>query len=215
MRPGRTRVHLLSLALAACGLLATTATATPITNGADYTYTTSGAVLATWPAGAGQPNIQFQGVSDSTGLVAPGSFTLGSFQVGSISGPSAQFSSIPFQVTMSFQPKDPSVDMSSAKVVVNGVLNGTIFGNKSSDLTATITGVTGTGPVPFDLSQLTVLAPQILSPAGVNGGSTALNAYLGTLPQPPSIPEPTTLAIFGVVLALAGARRLRRSAIVG
>ena len=195
------------LATTALALLATTTTAAPMTGATGYTYETQGEVLA----GPSNPAIWFYGVHDNPTLTTPGTFSLGSFRVlGVRDGQTTEFKNVAFNIGMNFRSNDPAIDLSNVHLGIHGLLNGTVTGDTSSDLTATLTSISAIGPMPFDTPEPRVLVPQILAPVGVNGGMTSLNVYLGPTSQPPSIPEPTTLAIFGVVLAVAGVHRYRR-----
>ncbi len=216
MRTGRRYLHRLSLVLVASGLLATTASAAPISGGSAYTYSTTGFVgsmgSSTGGVATSDPYISYNGITTGQPLLTPGSFSLGSFQVASLASADASHTvnDLPFSVTADFKPADTSSGLGDAFVNIKGVINGTFSGTTTSDLTATVTSVNATGaPLPFKLTDLQVLAPQILSAPGVNGGTSSLYAYLPTIPQAPSIPEPTTLALFGVVLAVAGVHRFR------
>ena len=90
---------------------------------------------------------------------------------------------------------------------IHGVLNGTITGSNSSTMTATITQVSPlhsfSALLPSSAVQLNTSA-LLLAPGGTNGGMTTLTAFIST-----TIPEPSTIALFGVVLAVAGVHRVR------
>jgi hypothetical protein len=134
-------------------------------------------------------------------LLAPGTINLGTFQVQpQPDGVSVNYNNVPFHIWTTMQetsgefPKDLHLD-------ITGVLNGTITGSSNSDLTAQITSVTpsSTWGSLFPASMVQFNAPQVIAPSG----TTTLTAFL-----PAAIPEPGTLALFGVTFA--GALMLRR-----
>lgn len=197
MRPSR--LHTLILAVAFGGWLTSTTEASPITPPIDYS--TSGTI---------DPGpVKFVGTSGS--FLTPGTFSLGDFKVDALpSSASLTYTNTPFSVDVNF-----STSSGSSELVVQGLLNGTITGNTASSLIATISNVAqqGSGTLPFPLNTFTLVAPQTLSPHDLNHGKTDLFAYVSYNPagQTLNTPEPTTLALFGTVLAGLGVRRWRRN----
>ena len=75
-------------------------------------------------------------------------------------------------------------------------------------MVATVTSIQSTGPnpLPFSLSSFNVLTPQTLAPSGVDVGTTNLAGQVTAM----SVPEPTTLAMLGILAGWAAYRRILR-----
>jgi len=166
---------------------------------------------------AGVPIGSFNFNSASGTLLGPGIFSLGSFAARPLpDGAGLTYHNLPFYINVTFTPQGPPG--SGASVIpstldIQGVLNGTITGTTSSDVVATVAKVTptGTAALPFPVNTFNVLGPQTLAPSGINGGITSLMAQVSATPQPPAIPEPTPLAMMGILAMGVGLRRgLRR-----
>lgn len=200
----RTRLHTLILALAFGGWVAQSAQADPITP-VVVDYETTGTV-----GGPDGGPIAFEGTYGS--VLAPGTFNLGQFEVPVLpDSASLLYSNTPFSIEVNFF-TGPGSDPAGS-LVISGLLNGTITGNTSSDMVASITSIVQggePGQLPFPLDTILVLAPQILAPRGVQGGITDLYAYTSFNPAGQNIPEPSTCALFGTVLVGLGVRRWRR-----
>lgn len=186
------------------------AQATPITTQAVY-YDTWGSV------GSGSGPLTFIGLGSNAtpgglSFISPGSFLLGQFQMSSLpSSGTLNYNNTPFEVFANFS-SSPSGPFST--VEISGTLNGTITGNSTSSMFATITSVqTQAGSIlpPFLLSALSINLPQGIAPNGVNGGFTSLTAQLTVAADPPSpVPEPGSMAIFVAAIGGLGLWRYRR-----
>jgi hypothetical protein len=171
-------------------------------------YTTFGDIGTT----AGTPIGNFDFNPTSGTLLPPGVFTLGSFVARALpDGAGLTYTNMPFYINVMLQPQDTSgsgTPVRPSELSIQGVLNGKITGTLSSDVVATVTSVTQVGsiPPPFDLSAFGVLGPQTLAPSGINGGVTSLMGQVTSAGQPPPIPEPTPLALMGILAVGAGLR---------
>lgn len=200
----RTRHHTLILALALSGWVASTAGADPITP-TIIDYSTDGSVGG--PSGG---PVHFEGTDGS--FITPGTFVLGQFETPVLpSSATLTYTNTPFNIDVSFStPSGPASDL-----IISGLINGTITGNTSSSMVATITSVvqgSESGQLPFPLNTFQVLAPQILAPRGMQGGITNLYAYSSfNAAAETLVPEPSTFALFGTVLVGFGVRRWRRA----
>jgi hypothetical protein len=193
-----TRLHTLILTLALSVWVASAAKADPLT------FTTDGTV-----GGGTSGPIGFFGNNGE--LLTPGAFSLGQFQAPSLpDSASLTYNNTPFSVDVTFTASGGA----TSDVVIKGVLNGTITGNNTSDMLATATSITqsGTAPLPFPINTMSVLGPQTLAPAGMYAGVTDLYAFISFNPAGETlpVPEPTTFALFGTVLAGLGLRRRLR-----
>lgn len=156
--------------------------------------------------------ISFVGVHGSE-FIVPSSLGLGSFQSAQL-GPnvSANFVNVPFAVMLTMYQQGSSTDYS---YVINGRLNGGLAGASQSSIVATFdsivpnSGTPGSGGTP-GLSVVTPLGtlelPPFLAlvPSTSGGGLTSLEGIM--LP----VPEPGSVAIFGMAFAAFGFRKLRR-----
>ena len=161
---------------------------------------------------SGTPIGSFQ-INPSSGyLLGPGSISLATFQAEPLpAGAGLTYTNMPFYINVNFFPQPTNWSVDPSELTIQGVLNGTITGTTSSNVLATVTSITSTGPnpLPFSLSSFNVLMPQTLAPSGINGGTTTLGGQVTSL----STPEPTPLAMMailsiGVGLRL-GIRRIR------
>jgi hypothetical protein len=200
MRRSTTRCLLLLVALLIALTFPGTGRAAPIT------YTTSGDIGTK----TGPPIGNFSFNPTSGTVLLPGTFSLGSFSAQALpEGTGLSYSHLPFYINVALQSPGPSGSISSG-LSIQGELNGTITGTTSSTVVATLTSVQATGPgmLPFPVDSFNV-GPQTLAPSGVNGGMTSLMGQVN------AVPEPTPLAMMGLLAASAGLRagirRTRRS----
>lgn len=188
------------------------------------TYSTQGNIwpwsgdgIAT-PGIVGTNIISFEGITDGTAQ-APGVFSLGNFKLAPLAdGVSTTYQDTAFTVELTTNlggnvAASPTVTPYS-RLMIEGVLNGTVTGGGQSDVVATIRSISPDmlsaavvgQPVPvldlpFPLSSLSVVGPVVLA-ASLAGGSTPL------LAQITPVPEPSTLAFSAA--AVAGFAWIRR-----
>jgi len=189
----------LILTLALSVWVASSAQADPIS------FSTDGTV-----GGADGGPIGFFGNTGS--LLTPGVFSLGQFQAPVLpSSASLTYANTPFSIDVTFTTSGGA----TSDLLINGVLNGTITGNSSSNMLATATSVaqSGTAPLPFPVNTFSVLGPQTLAPRGLYAGVTDLYAFISFNPAGETfpVPEPTTFALFGTMLVGLGLRRRLRA----
>jgi hypothetical protein len=187
-----------------------------------YAYDTSGSISGP----SGDVPITFVPQSSTGMLTTPGSVVLGEFLTNPLpSTATLTYNDTPFTIDLNIGALNPKSFTSSpnyyAQYEISGVLNGTIGGDGSSSMMATvssITAVSGTYPPPFPISDLVISAQGIAAPDGSSQGVTMLTGQVlvaGTPPplglgNPTPTPEPSTIAIFGLALAgWACHRRLR------
>jgi hypothetical protein len=143
-------------------------------------------------------------------LVTPGVISLGQFESRPLpEGAGLSYHDFPFFITLVTDQGNGDYGTTSG-LSIAGVLNGTVTGTTQSDVTATITSVQPYGgtPLPFPLASFHINAPEILNAPGVNSGLTTLTARID--PDVPPIPEPTSWAVFAMLLVV-GLHRLRRT----
>jgi len=203
-----TRLSTLSLALTLGGWIATTTEASPISQPIDY--------ASTGFIGGGAGPITFTGITGS--FLTPGVIGLGNLQVGALAPDVTKvFNDTTFTIDVGF-PTGPGGAHPWGHVAITGKLNGLITGSGYSDVVATFTTVSqdGSVPLPFTLSNFQTIGPVHVVPNGINGGTTSLYAYIGPnlAGQEITVPEPSSLAIFGVALAGLGWARRNRKALL-
>jgi hypothetical protein len=171
-------------------------------------YTTSGDI----GTASGVPIGSFDFNSTSGTMLPPGVFSLGSFAARALpDGAGLTYHNLPFYIDVTLRPQGPpgsGTSVMPSGLSISGMLNGTVTGTTSSDVVATVTSVTqaGSAPLPFSLSSFNVLGPQTLAPSGINGGITSLMGQVNGASPPPPIPEPTPLALMGILAVGAGLR---------
>ena len=156
--------------------------------------------------------ISFVGVHGSE-FVVPSALGLGSFQAAAIgSNVNANFVNVPFAIMLTMYQQGTSTDYS---YVINGRLNGNLAGANQSSIVATFDSIvpssatdpsTGTPGLSVVTPLGTLELPPALRivPSTSGGGLTSVEGIM--LP----VPEPGTVAIFGLVFGALGLRKLRR-----
>ncbi len=195
----------------ALGLIAWTASgaqADPL-----VTYETSGSIDSTGLDGT--PVISFNSVNSgqNNSFNAPSNFSLGSFQVAALpDGQTTTYTNTPFHITYLVDTINGAAPTpNQTPITIDGTLNGSINGSRNSSVVAKFDTVT----LPtFQAGQysntLTILdSPYLLVPRMTSNGQTTVQANLEATPTPPSVPEPTSIAIFLTTLAGLGVHRVR------
>lgn len=192
-RKSSTRLWALALGLALLGWVAPEAKANALN------YTTVGTVFA--PTSGAPGLVYYNGVYNGS-LSSTGSpINLGQFvMTPSASSSNATFTNTPFNIIVT--------STNNSSDLISGVLNGSITSSTTSTpLTATFTsiGQYGNSALPFNIA-LPLNTPFNLSMS--NGTSSASTILSGATSPITPIPEPTSIAIFG--LALGGLALYRR-----
>ena len=169
------------------------------------TYTTSGWIGT--QTGSSGSYLSYNSASGT--LMAPWTISLGSIEAQPLpTGIGLTYSQLPFDIKVSFQTPGSS-GMESSSLDLQGVINGALNAN-SSTAKATVTSVQSTGPgtLPFPLSSFD-FEPQSIVASGFHGGITPLIGEITSA----AVPEPTPLAIMGILAGWAALRlRTRRQA---
>jgi PEP-CTERM motif len=89
---------------------------------------------------------------------------------------------------------------------ISGVLNGSIGGDGTSSMIATVTSITGSGSglattPPFPIADLVISPQGIAAPIGSTEGYTTFTGQVLVAGLPSPAPEPSTIAVFGLALA--------------
>jgi hypothetical protein len=191
-----TRIWALALGLALLGWVAPEAKADAIN------YTTVGTVFA--PTSGTSGLVFYNGVFNSSLASAGSPIDLGQFvMTPSASTSNATFTNTPFNIIVT--------STNNAADMITGVLNGSIATSATSTpLTATFTSVAqyGNSGLPFNI-ELPLNTPFNLNMS--NGSAPASTILSGATSPITPIPEPTSIAIFG--LALGGLAIYRRRAL--
>jgi len=192
------------------------AEASPVVN-----YTTSGTIDSNGVTGT--PVISFNSVLNSA-FESPSSFSLGDFQVAALPpGQKATYTNTPFHITYLVNSVDGSED-DKPSLRISGVLNGTIGGANQSDVRAMFDPITNANFQTGSFSNALSITdnPLTLVPSTTNSGQTSAQAFLtskmtdtppdsgGGGGSTPSVPEPSTIALFLTTLAGLGIQRARR-----
>ena len=208
--------------------MSTTTTPTPIANtpalaGVAHAYSSAGTVLnqgISSPDGTAPTNVISFTPVVSGSFTTPSALSLGQFQVATLpAGKETDYNNTPFSIT--YNPltiAGANYPTSSTPVTITGMLTGAITGNQSS-VVATFNSISSpvfTSANGTYLSTLSVLnSPLALVPASAGGITTVQAGLVTTYPSPaggggsnpPSAPEPTTLAILGTALVGLGLRK--------
>ena len=201
----------------------TTAISDPVQS---YTYTVSGAVSGPYNSPISLNHQPFTG-----SFTTPGSIVIGQFVTNPLpASATLTYNNTPFSINLNVggvgvNSSYPSYDYDNPnhyQYSIAGVLNGTISGDGSSSMRATVTSITGSGSgsvttPPFPITALQINPQGIAAPNGSTDGYTTLTAQVSVvgLPLPAPAPEPSTVAVFGLALAGWAFRRFRRKGAEG
>lgn len=219
MRPASTRSNALIavtfLILSALATGAPSAQASALTEGIYYT---ANSWVGDAPPNSDNSPIQGGAIGQTlTPLMLPGTIQLPYFTIDS-QGPTQTVTetNTPFhiQVFLSMTQPAGAWPWYTSELQIDGVLNGTLYGNSRSDVTATVTGVhqVGPGTLPFPIDAFHVDAPQVLTPYDLNSwkwndgfvnrsATRPLIAEITTVGDPVTVPEPSTIMVFSLGVA--------------
>jgi hypothetical protein len=189
---------------------------TGVTTVESYGYTSYGEIANQ----TGVTPISFTGVNGTQTLTTPGTFTVGTFDTLNI---------LPTTATLTYNNTPYTIDLNVTSgtgtgvytYVISGNLNGSISGDGTSNMVATVSSITGqsnsssagmTTP-PFPVSDIQINVPQGINAPNMNTNSDGYTTLYGQvvtgsgpgLPSP--APEPASIAIFAVGLVGWGLRR--------
>lgn len=180
-------------------------------------YSTTGQIGTT--DGATVEYLNFVGIntpSASAGpagvVYLPGVFSLGGFEAQAVpEGITVGFDSVPFSISLNLF-GGPTGGGVISQILIDGMLDGELSSQPGTGLLASISSVTQVGtPIgvpPFTVSDLQIMAPQFILPAGSLGStSTSIYAYVNA-----QVPEPTALVTLGLGVAALLVHRRRRAA---
>ena len=219
MRDTRTRANLSVLA-AMLGCITGTASASLIAE--NETYSTSGTIGTSGIMGT--PIVNFQGVENGS-LTTGTPFSLGQFTLDATqSGGTTAYHNTPFSIQFEVHGNGgQSPQTNETPITLTGALNGTISNSGQSDLNLNIILPIipeFEPPAPFISTSFntgTVLNTLKFDNWGAfalfqnpnENGTTTIQAQLDVTPVP--VPEPSTLIVFGILLASAGLSRKRKA----
>lgn len=158
-------------------------------------YATSGSIDSTGVEGI--PVVSFNSVPSGE-FTTPSSFSLGEFMVSALpTGVSTTYSDTPFSITYLVSSVDgQAIQDGYSPIVLTGKINGTVSGASQSDLMVSF----DTQPIPsfitnnYSNTLVNLDTSLTLVPSTTNGGRTTAQTLLVAQP----VPEPATLAIFGL-----------------
>jgi len=182
---------------------ATVAQASPVIN-----YSTSGTIDSDGVTGT--PIISFNSVLNSS-FDSPSSFSLGDFQVAALPDTqTTKYTNTPFHITFLVNSVDGSApNPNETPIQVSGVLNGSITGGRQSHVVAKFDPISNSDFITGKFSNTLSITdnPLTLVPSTTNSGQTSAQAFLMSTP---SVPEPSTIALFLTAMAGLGVHRARR-----
>ncbi len=161
-------------------------------------YATSGSIGSNGVDGI--PVVSFNSVPTGQ-FTTPSSFSLGEFMVSALpSGVSTTYTDTPFSITyLVSQVNGETIQEGYKPIVLTGKINGTVSGASQSDLMISF----DTDPIPSFITNdyvntlVNLDTSLTLVPSTTNGGRTTAQTLLVAQP----VPEPATLAIFGLGIA--------------
>ncbi len=184
--------------------------ASPVIN-----YSTSGTIDSTGVTGV--PVISFNSLAENTVDVDSGSnLSLGSFQVAGLLGnQSTIYNNTPFNITLLVNQVDGTTPKpNQTPLQISGVLNGTVVGDHTSDVTAKFNPLDNPNfQTGLYENTLSITSSKSLVASTTNSGQTSAEAIItSTLTTTPiNSPEPTSIALFLMCLGGIGLRhRIRR-----
>jgi len=183
------------------------------------TYDSSGTIDASRIAGPSL--VTFQGVNSGQ-VTTNVPFALGDLTVSPVpQGAASIYQSAPLTLSVTFRsPDDPSSQTNATPITVHGSIDGSVANNGSPSYSLlgyfgkpdpSLSEKFGIDPIPFEVasrSYLLKLTPQIFD---LTPGSVSYTVRLEgvVIPNPNTVPEPTTIVVFAVASVGSLLSRLR------